>query len=98
MIFIHFIIKSCEIFHICHITERADGSGADLRQYSFMCGNQTIFNQFSMTCATREEALPCEYAPEFFNLNSRVAEGKPDVFLHTDDDVLRLASYKQPKN
>ena len=36
------INNNCEIFHICHITERADGSGADLRQYSFMCGNQTV--------------------------------------------------------
>lgn len=79
------------------LTERADGSGADLRQYSFMCGNQTIFNQFSMTCATREESLPCEYAPEFFELNKRVQEGRPDVLLHTEDDIIRLASYTEKR-
>jgi len=44
--------NNCEIFHICHITEHPDGSGADLRQYSFVCGNQTIFSQFSLTCHT----------------------------------------------
>lgn len=34
--------NNCEIFHVCHITEHPDGSGADLRQYSFICGNQTV--------------------------------------------------------
>jgi len=82
--------NNCEIFHICHITERADGSGADLRQYSFICGNQTVFSQFSMTCASPDEALPCQYAPEFFELNKRVQEGRPDVYLHTDADVERF--------
>ena len=84
--------NNCEIFHICHITEHADGSGADLRQYSFICGNQTVFNQFSLTCDHRETALPCEYAPQFFELNKRIQEGRPDVLLHTDTDVTRLDS------
>jgi hypothetical protein len=88
------INNNCEIFHICHVTERPDGSGADLRQYSFLCGNQTIFSQYSMTCATREEALPCEYAPEFYDLNKRVQEGRPDVHLHTEADVERFASLR----
>ena len=86
--------NNCEIFHICHITEHPDGSGADLRQYSFVCGNQTIFSQFSLTCATPQEALPCEYAPEFYDLNKRVQEGRADVHLHTDADVERFLSYK----
>jgi len=90
--------NNCEIFHICHITEHPDGSGADLRQYSFMCGNQTIFNQFSLTCATREEALPCEYAPQFYDLNKRVQEGRPDVLLHTDADITRLDSVRSKAN
>lgn len=84
--------NNCEIFHKCHITERADGSGADLRQYSFVCGNQTIFNQFSQTCATREESIPCADAPEFYYLNDRVREGRADVHLHTDADVEKAAA------
>lgn len=88
------INNNCEIFHVCHITEHPDGSGADMRQYSFICGNQTVFDQFSMTCATPDAAVPCAYAPEFFYLNKRVQEGRADVHLHTDADVERAASLR----
>lgn len=89
--------NNCEIFHICHITEHPDGSGADMRQYSFFCGNQTVFDQFSMTCNTPADALPCSFAPEFFDLNKRVQEGRPDVHLHTDADVERYNTIKASK-
>jgi len=89
--------NNCEIFHICHITEEANGE-ASLRQYSFMCGNQTVFSQFSLTCATREEALPCQYAPEFFSLNKRIQQGKPDVLLHNEADIVRLDSLRGGSN
>lgn len=78
-------------------TENPDGS-ADLRQYSFLCGNQTIFNQFSLTCATPEESVPCEYAPEFYDLNKRVQEGRADVLLHNEADIARLESVRLNRN
>ena len=51
-----------------------------------------VFNQYSLTCDHRETALPCEYAPQFFELNKRIQEGRPDVLLHTEADVARLES------
>lgn len=37
--------NDCQVFHFCVETGRPDGSGYDLRQYSFFCGEGTIFDQ-----------------------------------------------------
>ena len=37
--------NDCQVFHFCVETGRPDGSGYDLRQYSFFCGAGTIFDQ-----------------------------------------------------
>lgn len=51
--------NDCKIFHICHPRQLADGSGI-MEHYSFICGNQTVFNQFSQTCSHPDDAIPCE--------------------------------------
>ena len=48
----------------------------------------TVFNQFSMTCTTAEESIPCESSKEFLYLNERI--GKEKELLHTDADVEKL--------
>ena len=45
----------CQVFHFCVETGRPDGSGYDLRQYSFFCGAGTIFDQ--VRPSSRAEAL-----------------------------------------
>lgn len=82
--------NNCQIFHICDAQTNADGS-TDLRQYTFACGNQTIFNQFSLTCATPDESVPCESAPQFYRLNERI--GQPQVLLHQEEDLTEYARY-----
>lgn len=84
--------NNCQIFHVCYTVTRPDGS-SEIQQYSFLCGNQTIFNQLSLTCAHPEEAVPCQSAPDFFYLNSYIGvENAP--FLN-DDDVARADAYKK---
>lgn len=78
--------NNCLIFHVCNVVPKDDGS-ADVQQYSFVCGNQTVFNQFSMTCAFPEDAVPCRNAPDFYYLNDKLGQEK--VFLHDDSDVQR---------
>lgn len=78
--------NNCQIFHFCVLTGRPDGSGFDLRQYSFFCGNTTIFDQYTLTCQVPEKAIPCEYAPEFYDINKRTEQGKKEVFLHKEED------------
>lgn len=85
--------NNCEIFHMCHLTERADGSGFDLRQYSFFCGSTTIFDQYTLTCQLPEKAIPCEYAPEFYSINRRASQGEKHVPLHRTEEKLSLRKY-----
>ncbi|XP_064487311.1 uncharacterized protein LOC135399442 [Ornithodoros turicata] len=79
------IDNGCKLFHICH-TVHAPDAEPDLHQYSFFCGNQTVFDQFSLTCARPGDALPCEYASDLLYLNERL--GRENVALHEDNDVV----------
>ncbi|KAL1474869.1 hypothetical protein MTO96_020441 [Rhipicephalus appendiculatus] len=56
------VSNNCQLFHICNEIYKEDGS-VELQQYSFFCGNQTVFNQLSLTCAHPEESVPCQNAP-----------------------------------
>ncbi|XP_076314862.1 uncharacterized protein LOC143227287 [Tachypleus tridentatus] len=76
----------CQIFHICHPQTLADGT-LEVGHWSFFCGNQTIFNQMSFTCAFPEEAVPCRRAPDFYYLNNNI--GVENAPFLTDDDVAR---------
>ncbi|KAF8782756.1 hypothetical protein HNY73_013001 [Argiope bruennichi] len=62
-----------------------------MQQWSFMCGNQTVFNQFSFTCSNYDEAVPCGSSGEFFYLNGNLRAG-PGVFFHNEQDVAKAAS------
>ncbi|KAH9372861.1 hypothetical protein HPB48_022931 [Haemaphysalis longicornis] len=46
--------NNCQVYHVCHQVTRPDGA-ADFQHYSFMCGNQTVFDQLSLTCAFPED-------------------------------------------
>ncbi|KAL3170040.1 hypothetical protein MRX96_015112 [Rhipicephalus microplus] len=87
--------NNCQIFHVCNVVTHADGN-TEVQQYSFLCGNQTVFNQLSLTCAFAEEAVPCQNAPDFFYVNDNI--GVETAPFLTDNDVQRAAqlipSYK----
>lgn len=82
--------NNCQIFHVCHTAINPDGT-SEMLQWSFMCGNQTVFNQFSFTCAYPEDAVPCASARDFFYLNANLGAG-PNVPFHNDQDVARAAA------
>lgn len=63
----------------------------NIAQYTFACGNQTVFNQFSMTCAHESEAIPCASSGDFTYLNERI--GQENQPIHTEDDVARYNQY-----
>ncbi|XP_064487306.1 U-scoloptoxin(01)-Cw1a-like [Ornithodoros turicata] len=90
--------NNCQIFHICNEVFNADGS-YEIKQYSFFCGNQTIFNQLSLTCAFPEESVPCANAQDFFYINDNI--GRENTPLHTEDDLARAAplipGFQQPQ-
>jgi len=70
--------NNCQIFHICSSADNADGSH-EQHMYSFLCGNQTVFNQLTFTCTYPEDAVPCVHATEFYYLNSHIEAADPEV-------------------
>ncbi|CAL1290724.1 unnamed protein product [Larinioides sclopetarius] len=82
--------NNCQIFHICYSTETSDGKRAQL-QYSFLCGNQTVFNQLTFTCTYPEDAVPCIHAQDFYYLNSHIETDDPEIHFLDDQDVQRAA-------
>jgi len=52
------IDNNCQMYHVCVVQKKATGHET-IRQYSFVCGNGTIFNQLTMNCDDPDESLPC---------------------------------------
>jgi len=91
------IDNNCEIFHICDVQTTTEGI-REVRQYSFACGNATMFNQMTLTCATPEESIPCSAAPQYYSINERL--GREDIPFHTEEDLnelTRLTAARQQK-
>ncbi|KAF8782755.1 uncharacterized protein LOC129963900 [Argiope bruennichi] len=84
------IENNCQIFHVCHTVQEEDGN-SETQQFSFLCGNQTVFNQLSFTCSMPEDAVPCPEAPNFFYLNDNLRLGDPKVAFLDDQDIQRAA-------
>ncbi|XP_076315570.1 uncharacterized protein LOC143228138 [Tachypleus tridentatus] len=80
------VTNNCQIFHVC-VPSVLDNGDQTIYQYSFFCGNQTVFNQLTLTCAFQEEAIPCANAPDFYFVNDNI--GIEDALFLTDDDVQR---------
>lgn len=68
----------CQVFHICLPIEDDFGQIIQTAQFSFICGNQTIFNQQTLTCDHPEFAFPCEQAQSLYSRN--------DLFGRIDEE------------
>ncbi|KAK7073962.1 hypothetical protein SK128_013277, partial [Halocaridina rubra] len=64
------VANDCKVFHICLPIADEIGAVLETAQFSFVCGNQTVFSQESLTCAHPEEALPCSEAETLFDLSN----------------------------
>ncbi|XP_068242615.1 U-scoloptoxin(01)-Er1a-like [Palaemon carinicauda] len=64
------VANDCRIFHVCLPVSDEEGQVLDMAQFSFFCGNQTVFSQESLTCAHPEEALPCAEAESLFDISN----------------------------
>ncbi|XP_068242955.1 uncharacterized protein [Palaemon carinicauda] len=64
------VAADCQVFHICLPIPNAAGEVVDMAQYSFFCGNQTVFSQDSLTCAHPQFALPCEESEILFDISN----------------------------
>ncbi|XP_076328783.1 uncharacterized protein LOC143234970 [Tachypleus tridentatus] len=82
--------NNCQIFHVCLTDKYPDGK-EKLKHWSFICGNQTVFNQLTFTCALPEESVICNKAPDFFYLNNQLGQEKAPFLV--DDDIKRAEPF-----
>ena len=71
--------SDCRVFHICLPIEDDAGEIVQTDQYSFFCGNQTVFSQESLTCSHPEEAFPCAEAETLYDLSNADFGKIPDA-------------------
>ncbi|KAK7024222.1 hypothetical protein SK128_004556 [Halocaridina rubra] len=67
--------NSCRVFHVCNPALFSDGE-IQTYQYSFMCGEGTVFDQNEMTCKMDFEATPCQEASNYYYRNEQF--GRPE--------------------
>merc|ERR1711872_543191 len=60
--------NNCNLFHVCNPTLFSDGS-IETYQYSFMCGEGTVFDQKELTCKVPVDAISCQESPSYFYVN-----------------------------
>ena len=58
--------NNCQVFHICLPIEDDAGAVIETAHWSFICGNQTIFDQATHTCNHEADALSCAEAPSLY--------------------------------
>ena len=62
------VANECHVFHVCLPIEDDAGAIIETAQYSFFCGNQTVFSQESLTCSHPEDAYPCDQAEGYYDI------------------------------
>jgi len=71
------VANDCQLFHVCYPVLYPDGQ-QEMIKWSFICPNQTIFDQANLVCSFPLDAIPCEEAPNFYDgpesLNARFGE------------------------
>jgi len=59
--------NACQLFHICLPLEDDAGAVIETAQWTFICGNGTMFDQGTLTCNYPQDSVPCEQAEQFYN-------------------------------
>ena len=58
--------NNCQVFHVCWPILSDLGDVVEYAQWSFICGNATIFDQSTLTCNYPQDSFPCEEAPSLY--------------------------------
>ncbi|ROT68677.1 hypothetical protein C7M84_013159 [Penaeus vannamei] len=67
--------NSCRVFHICYPALFANGA-VETSQYSFLCGEGSVFDQKTLTCVPETDAVPCQESSSYFYTNEQF--GRPE--------------------
>ncbi|XP_066951935.1 uncharacterized protein [Macrobrachium rosenbergii] len=59
--------NDCRAYHVCEPVEDETGTVVETAHYTFMCGQDTVFDQQLMLCGHRDEAFPCSNAASIYD-------------------------------
>lgn len=62
------VSNNCQLFHICLPIEDDAGSVIETAQWTFICGNGTMFDQQTLTCNYEQDSVPCDQAESLYNI------------------------------
>ncbi|CAH0599910.1 unnamed protein product [Chrysodeixis includens] len=65
--------NDCQLFHVCLPSQTPSGRNVTYR-WSFICPNETIFNQEVLTCTRVADSIACEDSPMFYHLNMEIGK------------------------
>ncbi|CAH0717044.1 unnamed protein product, partial [Brenthis ino] len=71
--------NECQIFHVCLPSQMPSGRNVTYR-WSFICPQETIFNQEVLVCTRERDSIPCEDSPNYYDLNMEIGKiVEPDI-------------------
>ncbi|XP_048002190.1 uncharacterized protein LOC125238790 [Leguminivora glycinivorella] len=76
--------NDCQIFHVCLPTQTASGRSITYR-WSFICPNETVFNQEVLVCTRPRDAIDCADSPNYYDLNMEIGKETNDTKSETND-------------
>ncbi|XP_035455592.2 uncharacterized protein LOC118279864 [Spodoptera frugiperda] len=65
--------NDCQVFHVCLPSQTPSGRNVTYR-WSFICPNQTVFNQEVLTCTLTADSIDCKDSPDFYHLNMEIGK------------------------
>ncbi|KOB71076.1 Peritrophin type-A domain protein 3 [Operophtera brumata] len=65
--------NDCQIFHVCLPSHTTSGRNVTYK-WSFICPNETIFNQEVIVCTRPADAIDCKDSPMYYDLNKELGK------------------------
>lgn len=62
--------NNCQLFHVCYPVTDEIGALIETAHFTFICNNQTVFSQDSLTCVFQGDEFPCDQAPTLYELSN----------------------------
>ncbi|KAJ8923963.1 hypothetical protein NQ315_006739, partial [Exocentrus adspersus] len=84
--------NDCQLFHVCLPVTYSDGRNHTFR-WSFICPDETVFNQEMFTCTRADESMDCAESPRFYELNRNFgSEEVADVSETSNNNLEEVTS------
>uniref|UniRef100_T1J0Q9 Chitin-binding type-2 domain-containing protein n=1 Tax=Strigamia maritima TaxID=126957 RepID=T1J0Q9_STRMM len=83
--------NNCQVFHVCVPYQDVENGIDQTVQYSFFCGNLTVFDQESLVCTYPDDAVPCSEASGIYDKVNR-------NFGNTDKPPRQRAAGDEPES